>query len=243
MNGDFLMRLIQACHSLNLGDQDRWKSVVRLDAILQDQLDANEFAWLIGKGYVFAERQVGRNQPERTLGVGMGRALRPGHPWVWLTPARVALADYLLRCYALVSRSIPQVDIWDHPGDPIPPPAFFLHPELTPHWENRTYDLWAGPIPIKSYSRHAPNQMDVLDAFQQQGWPRRTESPLQCDDYEIDPQQQLHDTIRDLNRTLKLRIIRFRGDGTGKGVLWEWSAPVGSRRGRRNPSRRRQKKT
>jgi hypothetical protein len=38
---------------------------------------------------------------------------------------------------------------------------------------------------------------------------------------ERDAAQCLHDTINHLNRNQIAQLIRFTGDGTGKGVRWE----------------------
>jgi hypothetical protein len=37
----------------------------------------------------------------------------------------------------------------------------------------------------------------------------------------------LHETLKNLNRALPLRTIRFRGDGTGQGVVWGYDHPEG----------------
>jgi hypothetical protein len=38
----------------------------------------------------------------------------------------------------------------------------------------------------------------------------------------IEPRERLHNTIRALNRHHRHSLLRFRGDGTGEGVLWEF---------------------
>lgn len=53
----------------------------------------------------------------------------------------------------------------------------------------------------------------ILDAFEEAEWPAQIKAPASYS------QQELHDAIRGLNQNLEL--IRFRSDGTGKGVVWE----------------------
>jgi hypothetical protein len=60
-----------------------------------------------------------------------------------------------------------------------------------------------------------------LSAFQEDGWPHRIDDPLPPLD-DIEPKCRLHDSIKRLNRHHKDRVIRFRGDGTGEGVCWEY---------------------
>lgn len=96
-----------------------------------------------------------------------------------------------------------------------------LNDEFIPHWDGRKYDLWAGPNLVKRFRRRAPNQMRVLDAFERNGWPEMIDDPLPEDRYDVDPKQRLHNTIKDLNRSLRETVIHFCGDGTGTGVIWE----------------------
>jgi hypothetical protein len=72
---------------------------------------------------------------------------------------------------------------------------------------------------VKQYSRPSPNQELILAAFQEEGWPPRVDDPLPpCDDQE--PRQRLRDAIKNLNRGQHHGIIRFFGDGTGRGIRW-----------------------
>ena len=78
----------------------------------------------------------------------------------------------------------------------------------------------------------AVTQEAILAAFQEEGWPPHLDDPLPPvrDGY---PKDRLRDAIRHLNANQKKRLIRFRGDGTGQGILWELidgdSAPVAAR--------------
>jgi hypothetical protein len=63
------------------------------------------------------------------------------------------------------------------------------------------------PFPV------ATNIIKVLQAFETAGWPRQVEDPVKMG------QQALHETIRSLNKYL--RIIRFHSDGTGERIRWE----------------------
>jgi hypothetical protein len=59
----------------------------------------------------------------------------------------------------------------------------------------------------------AKNIVSILDAFQRQNWPDRIASPFSD---ELTP-QELHETVRSLNRGLQ--GLRFRCDGTGTGIV------------------------
>ena len=81
--------------------------------------------------------------------------------------------------------------------------------------------LRLGQCVVKEYRVPSLNQEAILTAFEEEGWPHRIDDPLspQADQ---DPKCRLHDTIKRLNGHHKDRLIRFRGDGTGEGVCWEY---------------------
>ena len=77
-----------------------------------------------------------------------------------------------------------------------------------------------GDRTVKRYRVRSPNQEAILAAFQEEGWPHHIDNPLsplpdQC------PKQRLHSTIKYLNSCQENRLVRFRGDGTGEGIVWE----------------------
>jgi hypothetical protein len=91
---------------------------------------------------------------------------------------------------------------------------------LRPHWNAMRRELLVGGQVVKRFRVPAPNQEAVLAAFEEEGWPHRVYDPLPPED-EKDAKRRLHETIKRLNRHRLARIIRFHGDGTGEGVLWE----------------------
>ena len=76
----------------------------------------------------------------------------------------------------------------------------------------------------------SPNQTRLLDVFQEQGWAdAHIDDPLLVleGETEQDVKRRLHETLKNLNRTLPPGTIWFRGDGTGAGVTWEYDLPTG----------------
>jgi hypothetical protein len=94
--------------------------------------------------------------------------------------------------------------------------------EQRPHWDALRRELTVNGQVIKRFRLPATNQEAVLRAFEEEGWPAAIFDPLPPRD-EQNSKQRLHDTIKALNRSRLARVILFRGDGTGEGVLWEWS--------------------
>jgi hypothetical protein len=84
---------------------------------------------------------------------------------------------------------------------------------LRPQWDPALRELSYGPNFSKRYVRPAPRQEKILATFQDDGWPRRIDDPLD--------HGQLKDTIRDLKKSLGSSCpLRFERDGTGEGITW-----------------------
>jgi hypothetical protein len=97
--------------------------------------------------------------------------------------------------------------------------------DCTPRWDGKHRVLSVGGQIVKRYTRSSPNQEQILQAFEEQGWPCRIDDPLPHDD-KVVPKLRLHDTIRWLNLKQESRLLRFAGDGTGAGVCWQ-PVPIG----------------
>ncbi|GAF69314.1 unnamed protein product [marine sediment metagenome] len=85
-----------------------------------------------------------------------------------------------------------------------------------PSWDAVSGELTYCGETIKRLSRKATNQRKILDAFEEQNWPRRTDDPL-------DPStgvkgERLRETLRELRDGL--RRISFNADGKGEGAIW-----------------------
>lgn len=99
--------------------------------------------------------------------------------------------------------------------------ATLLHSESqVPKWDMVTKRLqFRGEI-VKCFRWPAINQECLLNAFQEEGWPKRIDDPLPPME-ELEPKRRLADTIKCLNRNQNNPLLHFRGDGTGEGILWE----------------------
>ena len=91
---------------------------------------------------------------------------------------------------------------------------------LRPQWNLQDRELTFDGELVKRYRVPAQNQEAILTAFEEEAWTRCIDDPLppipnQC------PKRRLHDTIKSLNKHHRKSLIRFRGDGTGEGVIWE----------------------
>ena len=90
-----------------------------------------------------------------------------------------------------------------------------------PLYDKDRRELWVGSRLVKRFQQPARLQHAILCFFQERHWPARTVDPLPP---MLDPEKaklRLGAVIKRLNRNQKSRLIRFRGDGTGRGILRE----------------------
>jgi len=83
--------------------------------------------------------------------------------------------------------------------------------DLKPSWDCERHELRCGGKVVKKFKWRAANQETILATFEEEGWPAHID----------DPKRRLADAIKSLNRHQKSSLVRFCGDGTGQGVLWE----------------------
>lgn len=111
-------------------------------------------------------------------------------------------------------------------GQPLP-----QREDVVPHYDSERHELLVASCCVKRFRTPAVNQETILMAFEEEEWIARIDDPLRPL-AEIDPRRRLHDAIKCLNRRQLHRLIVFRGDGTGQGVLWEFAdSPTNGRPG------------
>jgi hypothetical protein len=92
-----------------------------------------------------------------------------------------------------------------------------LKPTRKPSWDKSSHVLRIDNEEIRTIKRPAAatNIMQILDAFEKAGWPRRVDDP-------IIPKKvdsiRLAAAVLSLNKGLQQ--IRFSKDGSGAGVVW-----------------------
>jgi hypothetical protein len=207
-----LVLLLQAhdfAHQLNRED---WDLALEISSLRDVGLTPNDLRWLVCMGLVEHAQEI-RPQP------GMSRNFRangiltfPARTCFILSEAGVKFARSR-GCEKPAERHVRPSDIVlrnGHNGAHRP----------APQWDCDRRELRVGVQLVKQFRLPSPNQETILTAFQEESWPPRIDDPLpQRPDH--DAKQRLHDTIRSLNRNQKYRLVRFKGDGTGEGVLWE----------------------
>ncbi len=112
--------------------------------------------------------------------------------------------------------------------DPDPKPALVpAERTAVPTWNAQLRELRLGEHLVKSFRQPAVSQEIVLNSFEEVAWSPRIDDPLPPRRGR-DSKRHLHDTVNNLNRNQKHRLIRFSGDGNGVGICWKVAVPSAS---------------
>jgi hypothetical protein len=190
-------------------NRDGWVFTVELRALREAGLDDSDLFWLVCKGYLrhVAETAYPELQDRRFMEL-LNLAL-PENTCFLLTEAGIRFLRHF--CSEPVPRACPSEQ-----GEP----GWRGAGAVTPYWDSERRELKVGDVVVKQFRQPAWAQEIVLSAFQEEQWPWRIDDPLPPQ-LEQDPKRHLNITITNLNRRQKNRLIRFCGDGTGSGVIWE----------------------
>ncbi|MEI8211023.1 MAG: hypothetical protein WCI02_02665 [Planctomycetota bacterium] len=192
---------------------DRCQLAITLEELFSAGIDCADCRWMVVEGII--EHFTETTYPgDKTRSFRQGDALLTKQSAFMLTQYGVQF----IRCeFQLpVVPEQPQL-VLRQPDPPLVPP---LEEDPIPNWDASRHELWFDGRLIKQYRIPSANQTTILAAFEEDGWPPRIDDPLpfHCD---IDSRRRLNDTIRNLNRSRIHPILRFAGDGSGEGILWE----------------------
>lgn len=204
-----LLLLLQAHEYAVDVERDRWEFAVELAELRRAGLTKADCRWLICKGWAELARELRTHTGgDRQFRLEMGLTIST-RACVVLSSKGVHVAREQLRRRSEQSQS-EQHSLKNA-----------LVARIAPRWDRDRHELRVGGKLVKQFKLPSPNQEMVLTAFEEEHWPPRIDDPLPPSK-KFDAKQRLHDTIKNLNRNQKHRLIRFMGDGTGQGVRWEF---------------------
>jgi hypothetical protein len=177
---------------------DVWAFAVEIDALHQAGIDNSDLRILAYLGYV--EHALERTPP--------GESDR-----IFRRTGKLTLNTN--SCFVLTDKGLTLLQ--SDASLPDPTPSTESH--SPPQWDVRLRELRLDGVLVKQFKVPAPNQELILSAFEEEGWPSQMDDPLpplpgQC------PKRRLSDSIWCLNRNQKSRLIRFAGNGDGRGLRW-----------------------
>ncbi|MBI3466617.1 MAG: hypothetical protein HY000_26690 [Planctomycetes bacterium] len=203
--GPALSVLLQALNDAEWAQKSAGEFAVELRACEAAGALTVGLRWLVSHGY--AEHLI-----EVTSRTAKCRQFRPAGSLAFdprscliLTPAGVELA-----------RSQAQGVVVEAPRPPDSPPQSNVE---IPHWDQRARELSFHGELVKRLNALAWIQIAIFEIFELERWARRIDDPLP---YSKEKSKgRLHDAIVRLNRGQRRPLIRFHGDGTGQGIIWE----------------------
>ena len=208
---DALALLLQGFHYSQQLRHELWDFAVNIQELLHAGLTQNDLRWLVSQGYVEIASEITTPDSDRRQFRASGRfAFNPTTCFV-LTGAGVLLAE--ASCVGFPEPLVRTVPFSGRNGGA-------KTREGVPEWDYDRREIRLEGRLVKRFRLPSPNQEIILAVFEEQGWPPRIDDPLPHRP-DQEPKRRLHDTIRSLNRNQKERRIRFKGDGTGQGILWE----------------------
>jgi hypothetical protein len=201
MRAGLLQLLKAADYARELG-RPTWDFAVEIESLRAAGLTASDLRWLVCKGYVehAVETKLAGSET-RTFEREAGLIFSPGTCFV------------LTRSGGELVRPLPSAAVAQ--PDPEAPPR------AGPHWDGQRRVLTVGGQVVKQFRVPADNQELILEAFEESGWPPRLDDPLPPVP-DVDSKRRLRDATFRLNGNQKRRLIRFHGDGSGRGLCWEF---------------------
>lgn len=205
---DALAMLSRAAEYAEDADSAAWDFAIEIHRLLGVGLNECDLRWLILKGYTeHARETTGRHSSGREFTYEGDLTFSESSCFVLTeSGAKLAINFELLSANASVDEAAPVEET---------PPA-----SARPFWDRERRELMYRGKLVKRFRLPSPNQELVLSTFQDDGWPCRIDDPLPPV-FDKDIKRRLRDTINSLNRHQKFHRLRFAGDGTGEGVIWE----------------------
>jgi hypothetical protein len=205
----------------------KWDFALEIKSLRSERVTDSDLRWLSCKGYV-------EHADETTLPTQDRRSFRPSGNFTLsenscfvLTEDGLRIAQQILNGSPTSFPHVADRDAAESNGKPARGGTTGEPASGEVVWDVKRRELRVGTQLIKRFRVPAPNQESILSAFQEEGWPPRIDDPL-SQAPGIYPKQRLHAAINSLNRNQKITLLRFRGDGNGSGICWEFKSQVES---------------
>jgi len=185
---------------------DPWWFAIEIDNLRCLNLTDTVLRWLVGREFLLHREEMDSAETDERAFQRSGRFRFTDHSCFVLSEEGREFTLWLLENPAATveSETLPSVE----------------EKVLAPRWDARRRELLFGDCLVKRYRGRSPNQEAVMMAFEEEEWPSQIFDPL-IPLPNLCPKRRLNDTIKCLNRHRVRPLIRFGGDGTGQGILWE----------------------
>lgn len=210
-----LVRAYQYAADTNV---DRWEYAIPISEFRYAGVTLSELRWLLFRGLAIHAREVIQDNGQYRQYIRLGiRSFPPDACFVLSDQGVQSLGKQL----PVPAEPKPLHVNGYHAGTLQNGSALKLSANAVPlpKWDPNKRELtFQGKI-VKIFRATAPNQGIILTAFQEEGWAHRIDDPLPPES-EQDSRERLRNAIKQLNRKQDNHLLRFCGDGSGKGILW-----------------------
>lgn len=187
---------------------------IGLDEATESGLNLNDLSWLIQRGLIQHSSDNGSDGSNNGNGVHFDYG--SDHRLTATFPEIPPNSSFIITEHGIDSLALSAQELRD--------PILSMPTQRKPKWHSERHELFVGKQVVKRFRWFAPNQETILEVFEEEGWPARIDDPLPHAG-SLSPKRRLSDTIKCLNRNQHTDLLRFRGDGTGEGVLWDLISP------------------
>src|SRR5262245_46966369 len=211
-----LAELLTAFDYAQDSQTDPWQFAMGLADVLSVGATLADVRWLVLRGYAEHARETTVPGDLQRTFRGLAPTSFPSDLHLTLT----AVGAAKIRSLLAGTTAPPQLANVEPVADATSPFCRVAPACLKPVWDAAHRELRYNGRLVKRFRVPALNQIAVLDAFQEDGWPEFIDDPIPPE-HGIDPKQRLNVTIKSLNRNQLEPLIRFHGNGNGLQVYWE----------------------
>ncbi len=204
-----LLQLLKAHAYARELERPGWDFAVEIGSLQATGLTSSDLRWLVCKGYV--EHAV-----ETTPAASETRSFQKACKLTFSAGSCFLLTDSGAEFVHTASRRVEA----DHANNGASPDGRGASYPPQPQWDPDRRVLRVGNKLVKQFRVPAQNQELILAALEELGWPPHIDDPLPPV-HDLDPKLRLRDAISRLNHNQKHPLIRFHGDGNGRGIQWE----------------------
>jgi hypothetical protein len=196
---------------------DRWEFAIPISEFRYAGVTISELKWLLVRGLAIHAREIIQGNGQYCKYIRLGIRSFPADACFILSDQGVKSLQE-----ALLSTNRLQVKGFQFNTLPQKQSSLKIATNIDPipQWNPKKRELIFQGEVVKTFRSTAPNQERILAAFQEDGWPHRIDDPLPPES-EQDSRERLRSAIKQLNRNQGNNLMRFCGDGSGKGILWQ----------------------
>jgi hypothetical protein len=215
-----LVMLVRAYQYSQDTQLDRWEFAIPVAEFRYAGVTISELRWLLFSGLALHARETIHANGQYRKYTRLDIRSLPSDACFILSDKGVKSLDTAVRPAGLPktmhvkdlhTNGIPQINSTSKIGVTV---------DSIPHWDLNRLELKFQGVLVKAYKSLPSNQGSILTAFQEEKWPVRIDDPLPPISSQDSP-RRLSDAIKQLNRSQENELLRFCGDGTGKGVVWK----------------------